>query len=243
MGDPFHFVDIHSHILPAVDDGARSLEESVSIIKEAVGVGRVKSIVLTPHISVDGIDRLNLICEGFNILCKFVKEMGIDISLHLGAELFLHPELPARITEEKRLTTKGSGKYVLIEMPSYEIPIYAPNVFFEILAHGIIPIWAHPERCYEVMDNYKAVYHYMDNGVLLQINAGSLLGMYGKKVRSTAATLVKNGCGHIMASDVHRADDVKTLLPEAFSHLVKMVGDAKAVDMVLSTPTRIINGF
>jgi len=135
----------------------------------------------------------------------------------------------------------GKGKYALIEMPLFEIPVYASTVFFDLLAHGVTPVWAHPERCYEVIDDYKVVYPYRDNGVLLQINAGSLLGMYGKKVRHTAAVLLKNGCGHIVASDVHKVKDVKTLLPEGFSHLVKMVGNAKAVDMVLSAPAKVIH--
>lgn len=240
----FRFIDIHSHILPEIDDGARDFEESLLILNEMKNAGG-KGIVLTPHLTTDGNETkiLDKIAHQFNVLNRLVLEMGIDMDLYLGAELMLHPDLPQKIKGDKRLTLNGKGKYVLIEMPPFEIPMYASTVFFDLLAHGVTPVWAHPERCYEVMDDCKVAYRYRDNGVLLQINAGSLLGMYGKKVRHTAATLLKNGMGDIVASDVHRVNDVKTLLPEGFSHLVKMVGNAKAVDMVLSAPAKVIHGF
>lgn len=244
MGHAVGFVDIHSHILPNIDDGAGSMEESLMMLEGARKVG-VKEILLTPHVSLDGnlTDALDKISCQLNLLLEQVVERGIDINLHIGAELPLHPELTEKVKEEKRLTAAGKGKYVLIEMPLFEIPLYASTVFFDLLAHGVTPVWAHPERCYEVMDDYKVVYPYMDNGVLLQINAGSLLGMYGKKVRHMAWTLLKNGCGNILASDVHRVGDVKTLLPDGFSNIVKIVGNAKAIDMVLSAPTKVVHDY
>lgn len=184
---------------------------------------------------------MNKISHLFESFGKTVSQRGIAITLHIGPELMLCPELPKLIKDDKRLTINGKGKYALIEMPLFEIPIYASTVFFDMLAHGITPVWAHPERCYDVVDDCRVAYRYRDNGVLLQINAGSLLGMYGKKVRHTAATLLKNSCGHIVASDVHRVNGAKTLLPEVFSHLVKTVGNAKAVDMVLSAPAKVIH--
>ena len=242
MEDKFRFIDIHSHILPEIDDGARDFEESLLIMNEMKEAGG-KGIVLTPHVATDGSETkiLDKIGHQFDLLNRLALERGIAVDLYLGAELMLHPELPQRTREDKRLTVNGKGKYVLIEMPFFEIPFYAPGIFFNLLACGITPIWAHPERCYDVVDDCRVAYRYRDNGVLLQINAGSLLGMYGKKVRHTAATLLKNDCGHIVASDVHRVNGVKTLLAEVFSYLVKRVGNAKAVDMVLSAPAKVIH--
>jgi protein-tyrosine phosphatase len=238
--DPVNFIDIHTHILPGIDDGARDLAESLLIIKEAIGAG-VKEVVLTPHFPYNGIE-LNKIVHCFELFGEAVSQRGLDIMLHLGLELMLCPELPKMIKDDKRLTINGKGKYALIEMPSFEIPLYAPAVFFEMLVHGITPVWAHPERCQDVIADGRVACRYRDNGVLLQINAGSLLGVFGKKIRRTAATLLKNGCGNFVASDVHRVNGVKTLLlPEVFSQLVKMVGKARAVDMVLSAPEKIIH--
>lgn len=233
-----NFIDIHTHILPGIDDGARNLDEALLIIKEAIEAG-VKEIILTPHFPYRGVE-LNKISHQFESFGETVSQRGMDITLNLGSELMLCPELPKLIKDDKRLTLNGKGKYVLIEMPRFEIPIYTSTVIFDMLAHGITPIWAHPERCYDVVKDCRLAYHYRDKGVLLQINAGSLLGMYGKKVRNTAVTLLKNDCGHIIASDVHRANGL-TLLPEVFSRLVKIVGNAKAVDMVQSAPAKVIH--
>jgi protein-tyrosine phosphatase len=115
-----------------------------------------------------------------------------------------------------------------------------PAFFFNLLSCGIIPIWAHPERCADIIKNYKMLFSYTDNGVLLQVNAGSLVGFYGRKTRETSKMLVKKGLAHILASDTHRGN-VKIPLPEAFSSLVKMVGKTKAVEIVFSTPSKVIN--
>lgn len=239
MESLINFIDIHSHILPEIDDGAKEIEESLTMIKGAGEVG-TKKIVLTPHIYHYDIDRVNNIAKQFDILMEIVLERRIDVDLLLGAELMLHPELSAWIRDDKRLTLNGNGRYALIELPLFVIPIYAPNVFCDLLTHGITPIWAHPERCAEVMDDYRIVGSYVNNGVILQINAGSLLGIYGKRVRDTATKLIKEDLGSVLASDAHRIDDTKRLLPEAFLNLVKMIGRAKASDMVLSSLLNIL---
>ena len=237
--EPVNFIDTHTHILPGIDDGAKDLEESLLILKDAIMAG-VKEIILTPHFPYSGVE-ISKISYRFESFGETVSQRGMDVKLHLGAELMLCPELPKLIKEDKRLTINSKGKYALIEMPPFEIPIYASTVFFDMLVDGVTPVWAHPERCYDVVDDYRVAYHYRDSGVLLQINAGSLLGMYGKKIRHTALALLKNGCGHIVASDVHRFNGVKTLLPEVFSHLIKIVGKASALDMVQFTPAKVIH--
>lgn len=237
---PLKFIDLHTHILPGVDDGARDLAEALLITEEAIETG-AKEIMLTPHFPYCGFD-LNMISHHFDSFGKTVSQRGMDIILHLGIELMLCPELPKLIKDDLRLTINGKGKYALVEMPMFEVPFYASTVFFNMLSHGITPIWAHPERCAAVIDDCRVAYEYRDNGVLMQINAASLFGMYGRKVRNTAVTLLKNGCGHIVASDVHRTNGIKNFFPEVFSRLVKIVGNAKAVDMILSTPAKIIHG-
>lgn len=242
MEDAFRFIDIHSHILPEIDDGARDFEESLTIMDEMREAGG-KGIVLTPHVVTDGsVTRtLDSIGHKFDLLKRLSVERGIAIDLYLGAELMLHPELPQRVREDKRLTVNGKGKYVLIEMPFFEIPFYAPSIFFSLLACGITPIWAHPERCNDVINDQRILSGYTNNGVLLQINAGSLLGKYGKKVGHTAAALVKNEVPHILASDTHSPGHIKTTLVEAFRYVEKMTGSAKAVDMTFSSPLKVLS--
>ena len=232
-----NFIDIHTHILPGIDDGARDLDESLLIVKEAVAVG-MKEIILTPHFPYGGI-KFNDIFDQFTSVVKAVSKAGLDITLHLATELMLCPELPELIKGDKRLTINGKGQYVLIEMPLHEIPFYAPDVFFKLLTQGVIPIWTHPERCFEVVKDYKTVQSYVNNGVLLQINAGSLLGRYGNKVRKTSMSLLKKGFGDIMASDTHKKGEINDTWSAAFTYLKKTVGDTKAADMAFYLPARL----
>jgi len=232
-----NFIDIHTHILPGIDDGARDLDESLLIIKEAIGVG-VTEMILTPHFPYGGI-KFNDIFDQFTSVVKAVSKAGLDITLHLATELMLCPELPELIKGDKRLTINGKGQYVLIEMPLQEIPFYAPDVLFRLLTQGVTPIWAHPERCYEVIKDYKTVSGYVNNGVLLQINAGSPLGRYGNKVRKTSMSLLKKGFGDIIASDTHKKGEINATWPAAYTYLEKAVGDTKAADMAFYLPSRL----
>lgn len=234
-----NFVDIHTHILPGIDDGAKNTDESLRIINEAVDSG-VKAIMLSPHFPFNnlGLDRIT---REFESLRRIVSENSIDISLHLGAELALSPDIPQLIKGDKRLTVNGKGKYALIELPFSGIPMYASSIFFQLLTMGVTPIWAHPERCVDVFNDYTVVSSYVNNGVLMQINAGSLLGKYGRDVRSCAVSMVKKGFCHILASDIHRSGDIGMLLRDAFSSLEKTVGYERALDIVFSNPSKVIS--
>lgn len=234
------FVDIHSHILPGIDDGTKNLEDAMLLIKEAEDIG-VKEIIFTPHVSSDtGKELLDTISLNFEIFRGHIFNKRTSIRLHIGAEVLLYPELPLRIKEDKRLTVNGMGKYVLVEMPCFEIPIYAEKVFFDLLSQGVTPIWAHPERCHDVIDDYNVVDRFLKNDVLLQINAGSLIGRYDRKVKKTALALLKKGVGNFIASDVHRIGDIKAVLPEAFSVAAKLVGAARAEKMFFIAPSNIL---
>jgi protein-tyrosine phosphatase len=235
-----NFIDIHTHILPGIDDGARDLSESLLILEEAVEIG-IREIILTPHFSPYGVD-LKTRLPQFESFKETVSQRGMDITLHLGSELMVSPDLPQLIKNDKSLTINGKGKYVLIEVPSFEIPIYASAVLFRLLAQGITPIWAHPERCFEIFKDHRIASNFVNNGGMLQINAGSLLGKYGRKVRSSAISLIKAGLCHVVASDIHRKGELKTLLPDAFLYLENTIGNAKAVDMVFSIPSKLVNG-
>ena len=240
MEDKLRFIDIHSHILPEIDDGARDFEESLLMMNEVREAGG-KGIVLTPHVAIDGSETkiLDKIGHQYDLLNRLALERGIAVDLYLGAELMLHPELPQRIKGDKRLTVNRKGKYVLIEMPFFEIPFYAPSIFFNLLACGITPIWAHPERCPEVIDDFNSVRAYTGNGVKLQINSGSLAGIYGRKIKRAAIMLFENGLGHILASDTHSPDEMEKSLSRGYSSIVKIAGKEKALEICEKMPSRI----
>lgn len=236
---PVNFIDIHSHILPGNDDGARDMDESLRILWDASKAG-VKRIVATPHVFMENISSvLDAAEKSFETLKVETTKQGIDVELFLGAEVLLGAGLAEEVKRDKRLTIGGCGKYILVEMPFFEIPVYAGKTIFDLLVSGVTPVWAHPERCPEVIDDFKSVCYYTDNGVKLQINSGSLAGKYGRSVKRAAVNLVENGLAHIMASDTHRAGGDETLL-KGFIRLEEICGREKALEMCFSAPSEII---
>ncbi|MEK7774090.1 MAG: CpsB/CapC family capsule biosynthesis tyrosine phosphatase [Deltaproteobacteria bacterium] len=232
------FFDIHTHILQGVDDGAADIGESLAIIREAAEAG-VRGIVLTPHFPYAGMN-LELVAGRFKELRDMVSAKNIDMTISLGAELRFSHDLP-EILSDRRLTINCAGKYALVEMPAYEIPMYAHDVFFKLMTMGITPVWGHPERCDDVIRDYTVVKDFVDRGALVQINAGSLIGDYGGKVKGAVKSLVKNNLAHILASDTHRAGSIKDRLPEAFNRIEKLAGYQTAVELSFSNPSKLVS--
>ena len=234
------FCDIHTHVLPDVDDGPRMIEESLSIIGEAAAVG-VRKILCTPHFSAESPSLLlDTIAGQFDLLRKSLMNKIDGVEISLGAELMIHPDLAETIRRDVRLTVNGKGRFALIETPLSEIPLYARSVLFDLLVKGTTPIWAHPERCRGVMRDYRVLDPFIQSGVLIQLNAGSLLGLYGWSVRRTAEKLLKNGYVHLCASDTHRSGNMKDRWPKAYGKIVKIAGETKAVELCSMTPSRVM---
>jgi protein-tyrosine phosphatase len=164
----------------------------------------------------------------------------LPITLHTGAELVIDPDLPRQVIEDKRMTIGGLGRHVLFEMPMMGIPIYAHSACFELLTLGVTPIWAHPERCLDVINNPGIVMGFIKSGVLLQFNTNSILGNYGSNVKKTVRHLLEQRVGNILASDTHRIETIKTL-PDAMKKLVNTVGKDKAIDMAYNTPSSLLS--
>ena len=152
-------IDIHTHILPGVDDGASDMEESIKILEKGRSEG-IKTFVLTPHIR-DNSDwnKINYIKETFISLNEECMGRGLDVKLILGAELFLTPDLPDRLKDNTIVTINGSGRYVLVELPFYQMPIYTDDVLFNLLIENFIPIIAHPERYVYLNGKMVNFYH------------------------------------------------------------------------------------
>lgn len=235
------FVDIHTHILHGIDDGARDREESIAIAVKALADG-AKAVVATPHYSLDLIRSayLDTVENKFNELKAALALKAAGLELVLGAEVLLEVGLPQFVKREKRITIGGLGRHILVEMPLSGIPPYAQSVVFEFLANNVIPIWAHPERCPDVMQDFRAAKPFADNGMLLQINAGSLLGAYGRTVKNAAKKLIENGLGQIMASDTHRYNNSAAPMADAAQCIEKLVGAGRAQAMAFTCPTGLL---
>ncbi len=230
-----NFTDIHTHIIYDIDDGAKTLEESIRILNAAKEKG-VKAICFTPHCFIsEPVD----IAEAEQKTRKLQDET--DIQLYYGCELMMEDTLPEFIEQNPGMCL-GNGKYVLIELPMFHFPIYVKNVLYQLKLKGFSPIIAHPERniVLQKKNNAHLFDEILENG-LIQINAGSLTGKYGKKAKKTAMKLIKEDMVSIVASDTHDSRGYEHI-NEAFKLFVKIQGRDEAEEAFRHNPNRVLEG-
>lgn len=193
--------DIHTHILPEIDDGSKTIDESLKIIKQAFKAG-VTDIVLTPHYikntkyNADNKKKQKLLKE----LRNKIKENNININLYLGNEVFIDDNF---ISLYKEISTINDSRYILIEFPLTRKWYFLEKALEIIRTNNLIPIVAHPERYLIYYKDYDFFQKLIKNGCLLQGNIGSLYGYYGLKSKKMLKALLKNNMIHFIASDIH----------------------------------------
>lgn len=217
------FVDIHSHILPQIDDGARNDDVFEKMIHIAEDNG-ILDVITTPHLIKDTeFFNANLIIETLGRCRDFLAKKGYQINLYQGAEVFISPDIVDLYLQKKVLTLNHS-KYMLVELPNGELPIYTENALYELQLVGIIPIIAHPERNSQIIRDLKFVKNLYNRGILFQVNSGSLLNFYGKKIMKAAYKLISEGYIQFVASDCHSANTRAPRLREASDIITKKFG-------------------
>ena len=201
--------DMHSHILPGIDDGAPDVDTAVSLIKGMMQCG-IKKFMGTPHImsELHKNDRTT-ITNAYNQLQAALNQQGIDVSLSYAAEYMIDENF-LNVLKEGNLLTVTENK-ILIETPFYAEPLDIEDVLFSIEAAGYQAILAHPER-YHYVDNKFAVFRkYLDRGVALQLNVLSLSGYYGSKEKEVAEKMLQEGLYTYIGSDLHHERHLKRL--------------------------------
>ncbi|WP_368490060.1 tyrosine-protein phosphatase [Clostridium sp. BJN0013] len=195
-------VDIHSHILPGVDDGSKSMDETLKMLKLAELDG-VKTIVATPHFyrgyyenSYEDIMKLG------QQVRSAAKKANIAVNIVLGQEVFLDKYILKDYKLGKVGCIEGTD-YILVEFPMTVLLKDALDIIYELQVMGIRPILAHPERYKYIIDKPSKINEFLDERCLLQINTGSIKGIFGKKVKSTAEILISSGVCSFIASDAH----------------------------------------
>ena len=212
-------IDLHSHILPELDDGAQSLQESIAMARMAVDSG-ITAIVATPH-CVD--DRRREVYDAWLLLREALDESHIPLQLFLGMEIYGTPDT-ARMLRDGTLFTINSSRYPLIEFSFHSDAEEETRILRRVCQAGFRPVVAHPERYQYVQDDPNIVNQWYQMGCLMQINRGSLLGRFGRNTQKMAAELVERGFATVVASDAHSPrqrtpwmDDVKSLLSQGLS--------------------------
>ena len=232
--------DLHAHILPGVDDGARTREETLMMARVAAEHG-TKVILATPH-RRDVTQRSSVahIRELVDDTNGRLRQEGLELSILLGMENHLDIDLPDEIGRGRALSMNGSH-YVLVEMPFFGRPNYVEDVLFQIQVQGLTPVLAHPERIEAFQQDVGLLVRFVERGMLSQITAGSILGRFGTRARRFTDALLRRGLVHIIASDTHFPDGPRSpKLPEGVDAASRIVGREKAMEMVLDTPRAIL---
>ncbi len=231
-------IDIHTHILPKLDDGARNWDESISMCSKAESLG-ITHMVATPHL-IPGL-YTGVIDRGVELLNELkglLKEKDIDVEVYLAAEIEPFPELIGWLDRGK-LPLYPSKKHILLESPSYMQPFWMEEMIFNIISMGITPIIAHPERTINLDIGY--IESMVSEGAEVQIDAASLLGLWGRKTEKTAWLLLKEGMVSYVASDSHRPEKRDPeLLAKAKNVISKKNGENAAKMLTEINPVSLI---
>ena len=198
-------IDLHSHILPGLDDGARTIEDSREIARRSIADG-ITAIAATPHVRDTYPTSADAMEQGVVRLQRDLDAEGIRLDVLRGGELSLEYVLALDDGELRRFTLAGSGRYLLIECPYFGWPIGLENALATLRYGGVIPILAHPERNPDVAENSGLIERAVKAGALVQLTATSLEGRLDRRAKRSAAELLKRRLVHLVASDAHMPD-------------------------------------
>ena len=202
-------VDFHSHLIPGIDDGAKTLEDSLEMIRGLSELGYEK-LITTPHIHWEYYrNNPAIVLDGLEKVRAAIEKEGIPIQLEAAAEYFMDEHFEELIEKEELLTF--GNKYVLVEMSFFAPTPGVENMIFKIKTKGYRPILAHPERYGYWAADMKKYQKLMDMGAELQVNLLSLSGQYGKEVYKTAKKLINQDMVSYLGSDMHHQDHLSRL--------------------------------
>lgn len=235
-------IDLHTHILPGLDDGAASPAEALQMAALAAA-GGTATVVATPHV-ISGLydnTRLQIMAAVDRLNCSLAAE-NIALQVLPGAEYRLEPDLSRHLQAGRLLTINDTGRYLLVELPPAMVPGYAKQLFYEIQLQGVTPLLAHPERHPELSRSPQTLYNLAQRGILAQVTAGSLAGSFGRKAQRTARQMLSAGTAQVVSSDAHSPGKRSPDLTAAARVIEKQWGVALARTVLSANPRRIITG-
>lgn len=231
-------IDLHSHILPGLDDGAQTMEDSLQLARAAQADG-IRTIAATPHVRSDYPTTPEEMEQGLDHVRAALAEHGVRVSVVAGGEVALD-FIPALSRENlARFTLGASGRYLLVEFPYVGWPLDLEQRVFELLASGLTPVLAHPERNRDVQNDPRRLSRAVSTGALVQVTAAALDGRLGRSPRGAAKRLLELGLVHLLASDAHTPD----VREAGLSTARKSIGDRALADwLTYEAPAAILAG-
>ncbi len=232
-------IDMHSHLLPNIDDGARSIEETFCLLREAKEAG-FEAIISTSHYMEGYYETSTPEREVWiKAIYDKLQEQKIDMNLYLGNEIYLSQNI-INLLEEQKASTINDTSYVLFEMPLNAEPLNLYDVVYEMLQYKLVPILAHPERYTFVQQDPELIYDLIQKGVLMQSNYASIIGYYGQKAQLMVKKFLKNNMVHFLGSDVHRKNTIYPQIPQILEELKRIVGKAKLEEITTINPKLVL---
>lgn len=210
-------IDLHSHILPRVDDGAETLKESIEMARAAVEDG-ITEIVATPHHKTTRFDNYKSeILPKVNELNEALAKENIPLTVLPGQETRVYGDFVEDLQNGEILTINEHTNYVLVEFPHERVPWFSKQLLYDLQMAGYRPIIVHPERNEQLMKEPDLLYEFVSNGAFTQLTAGSLCGHYGKELEKFSYDLIDANLIHLISCDAHNTSKRGFCLTEAYT--------------------------
>lgn len=233
-------IDFHSHILPNIDDGSRSIEETFNLIKEAEKAG-FEAIISTSHYmenyyETDVPEREVWV----KAILENLKTKNINTNLYLGNEIYFSDHI-IELLEKRKASTINDTSYVLFELPLNAEPMNLYDIIYDMLQYKLVPILAHPERYSFVQKDPELIYDLIEKGVLIQANYGSIIGQYGEKAQMIVKRFLESNMVHFLGSDVHRPNTIYPQIPKILNVISDIIGEDKLEELTTINPQLVLN--
>ncbi len=217
-------IDIHCHILAGIDDGPKTVEQSLEMARLAVEEG-ITTIIATPHHLNGSYEnpRQTIFAE-VDKLNQVLNNANIPLTVLPGQETRIHGEMVENFEKGEILTLTNSNQYVFVELPSSHVPRYTNQLLYDIQMLGLTPIIVHPERNSEIIETPDLLYKLVKSGTLTQVTASSVTGRFGKKIKKFTNDLIEHNLTHFIASDAHNTTSRSFHLREAYETIEKQNG-------------------
>jgi len=226
------YTDIHSHLLPGIDDGVKTIEDSIEVIQHLSSLG-FKKIITTPHIMSDYYKNTPKIIRSKLIEVKSALiKANLQIEIEAAAEYYLDENFYKSVIENEELLTFGSN-YILFETSFAVEPLLLKEIIFRLNSSGYKPVFAHPERYHYLLENKQLLCDLIDQGLLFQLNALSLIGYYSKQVEKMAEELIKRNALAFIGSDCHNISQAHLLKDAYSSKLASKIDVSKLLNHTL----------
>lgn len=236
-------IDLHVHILPGLDDGARTMEDAIEMAALAMESG-VKRLVATPHSNQRGRFEnydSEMLRQAYGQLQQALHTEGLSIPVDLGMEIFASEDLKEQVAK-KRLFGLGCSQVYLMEFPFEAEPMWIGQRLEDMMDLGVRPLMAHPERYFCVQEYPGLVYDWIQLGCLTQLNRGSAFGRFGRQAKLAAEHLLDNDLITCIASDAHSPYMRTTYMEDIRNYIEEQYGENTAYRLLCDNPKRILDG-